>query len=453
MRGNSNNKQTVLGLIDQLRQKMETFLREFTNLEDKKSSQGDAKRNQTKHFFQKTEKKQTTSSLNFEEININAVLSEEANQPKTSIKCHQVNQSQFEHENASSAVKKSIIVRSYFLSKFTLKIERLERKTKTKKNSKVYFGGNWTHLAMKSRESYMIGTKTKVLEVVEDNKVIFSEAISSFASLTDMIYIEPMNYYLMDHNTKLYRKNIDDKPPYLFMEIVTGFREGACFQYSRQHDRLIVNKDYKNISVVNLEEKKVEIEVEKEVGDFIEDFRLFGNNEDRVVAITGDAYLLLYKLDYEEKIGVICTQVQIALIKERNEWGLSVAVCQKSRYICVEIADWRKNTCSRVIVFKITKDTLVQCAVVDQYNQKIGKKYAFECLGYAGKFIQWVGLSKNRKGFAQVYEFDTSTEEAREAEEKRISHLEYMPPKFTRLGSRLYYTGHGGKIMNLRIRD
>ena len=314
-----------------------------------------------------------------------------------------------------------------------------------------FVGEDWTYLALKDESSFMIGTHHEGFKVVEKDNVLYSGKLPvGNVWLGDIIYVKPLNCYFIDHNDKLYRKDVDHHPPYLYMDVKCGYRVGASFIYSAINDRLIINKDWQNISAISLGTKTTEIEVEKNVGDFIRDFRLFGEEEDRVVSATEDGHIILYRLDYAEKSGEVVAHSKIELIKDREEQPRSLSVCDQNQYVFVEI---RKNgdpyICSRMMVFKITEDYLIKKATIDQSNENIGYKIALECYGYVGAHILWIGLSGNENGVAQVYDYDTESGLFRELEEKRVGHQEEDPTKIHRLGDKFYYTGEEGKIMRL----
>ena len=115
-------------------------------------------------------------------------------------------------------------------------------------------GKYWTFLAQKNLNSYMIVTSKKGIKVFENSNQIYSDkCFEKDSRLRDAIYIKHLNCYLMSLDKTLYRKDIDEKPPYVFMNIVCGYRFGACFLYSDVHERLIIHKGHISLSVVNLD--------------------------------------------------------------------------------------------------------------------------------------------------------------------------------------------------------
>ena len=314
-------------------------------------------------------------------------------------------------------------------------------------------GGIWTQIALKNHKSFLIATSRKGLKIFENGTQKYSLKLpTDFNFLMDAIYIPPLNCYFLVSRSKLYRKDMDVKPPYLYMDLRTGGRVGAHLRFSRIHERLIVNKNMKNISVINPMTREVEIEVEGRIGDTIMDFRLLGEHENMVVSVTRGGHITLNSVDYEQKTFSVITHHQEQLMKERKECPLSIAVCNNDTYVFVEIGtvDYPSPKCSRMIILNLSQNKLIKTASIDQYSQKIGEKWALECFEYVGEYILWVGIS--RSGPVQILAYKTSSEELKELEDKRVSHQEDRPSKFYRMGRKLYYTGYNGKLMSLSMR-
>ena len=313
-------------------------------------------------------------------------------------------------------------------------------------------GGNSTHIAVKNEKSFMIGTHfLKGIRVIEEESEVYSGKLHvRDASLYDIIYIPPVNSYFLASETKLYRKDIDDKPPYLFIDMNCGYRVGACLRYSRLHERMIINKDSRNISVIDPETKEIEIELERIGKGKIMDFRLFGEDQDQVVSVTEDGHVILIGLDYEEKRARV-SQSEVKMIVEREDRPRSIAVCDENHFVLVEIGQWRKPyICSRTILFEVRDGILVNLASIDQHSQEIGCKWALECLGYFGVNVLWLGLSRN--GPVQVYAYNIETGKLKELEDKGVSHEEKYPLRLHRLNDKFYYTGYNGRFMSLSLR-
>ena len=322
-------------------------------------------------------------------------------------------------------------------------IDRLKLTVEIVKDCKEegVIGGHWTHLALKSQNSYLICTFLKGLKIIENGSQIFSRMLTqNYNIILDAVYIACLNCYLIASNSKLYRKDINNKPPYFFMSVQCGFKPGAYLRYSKVNQRLVINKDSTNICVVNPSTRKIEVELKKSVGSYIIDFRLFGDWENRVISVTKDGYVILYNLDCDQKRGQVDSHYKIKMIEERREWPGSLAVCKRNLYVFVEIG---AGYCSRNVILKLRQEGLVQIACIDQY--------ALESFGYIESHILWVGLSWSSNGPVQIFDYDTENGEFNELVDKRVSHQEYLPYKLHRLGDSLFYAGKKGKFMSLRL--
>ena len=284
--------------------------------------------------------------------------------------------------------------------------------------------GQVTEVALKSLNSHLIvinGTKPPFqteLRLRDDGVEVYSGTLTgNITYLCDIIYLPaPFNCYLLAGWHHLYRKDIDDKPPYFFMDIECSYRRGACFRYSDLNKRLIINKDGLNISLINPKTKKIEVFAKKDIGGRIKDFRLFGEKENRVVAVTEEGYVYLYSFGYENKMGLV-GHYQEELSEQRRESTRSIAVCQKNEYVFVEVSQSSNPfLCSRMIILKLSQsqDILAKIASIDQYSQQIGYKYELECLGYVGSHIVWIGLTGGSKRLIQVFDYDLETQQFRE---------------------------------------
>ena len=316
-------------------------------------------------------------------------------------------------------------------------------------------GGSDTLLAMKNSTSYLVATSSKGLRLVENGKLVYSRKLFGDKSpIRDVIYVPCANCYLLDFNSQLYRKDIDEEYPYLYIDFRCGYRQGAYFRYSKRHQRVIVNKDCKNISVINVEKNKLEIEIDNKIqGDYVNDFRLFGSEEDRVVSVTKNGYIVLYSLDYAKKRGFEVTKYPLDLLKERFEEPVSIAVCERNKFLLLEIAKVQKNNppqCSRMMLLEVNQGSFLYKASLDMNNQEIGCKLALEMFCCQGNHILWVGLSWN-EGFVQVYDYDIEAGQLRELKDKKVSHQEFDPLRLHLLEGKFYYIGKKGRFMELSI--
>ena len=68
-----------------------------------------------------------------------------------------------------------------------------------------FIGGDWTHLALKNHNSYLIGTDKRGFKIIEDDKKIYSANFDrETSSFLQVIYIPPpLNCYLMASETRI----------------------------------------------------------------------------------------------------------------------------------------------------------------------------------------------------------------------------------------------------------
>ena len=314
-------------------------------------------------------------------------------------------------------------------------------------------GGGWTLISVKNQNSFMTATKGKGLKIFEHGIEVYSQRLAfQQEPLLDMIYVESLNSYFMDHNDQIYRKDIDDQPPYPSFEVKCGVRYGGSLRYSKLQKSLIVNQNATDISVIELENNVLEFEVKKSLGANITDFRIFGKKEDRVIAVTTDGYVLLYNLDYKKKTGSVISHIKLDLIEDRKEEPQTISVCGNGQYALLEIGNSEiSSISSRMMVFRLIADKLRKTAAMDQHNQEIGEKAALECLGEFGRHILWISASRNENGILQVFDYDTKTKVIQELDEKRLRHKELDPARFNILGDKFCFIGDYGKLMCLSI--
>ena len=311
-----------------------------------------------------------------------------------------------------------------------------------------------TLVSLKSENEFAVATDNKGLLLISQDTPLYSAVFPEEAEdLLDLVYIRPLDSYLIGFEDKLFIKYIDDNPPELYMEQNCRGRPGACFRYSESRGRLLVNNG-KGISVVNLNDREEDDEFMNSAGGEIQDFRVVGKEGNRVVAVTEDNYLVLFDIaDYdsnEDQVGGMVDHHKIETIKGRDEQGLSIAICDKNEHILVEVEGFNKgHVCSRMFVFKLVGDLLEKTAVLDLLSLKVGHKYALDFFQCLENHILWVGLTNNHNGYALVYDYNTESRELRELHGLRTFHEEIFPVELHRLNGDLYYIGCFGRLMRL----
>ena len=305
---------------------------------------------------------------------------------------------------------------------------------------------------MKNHKSYLVGTYNAGIKVIENGTLIYSaELEKSIRALNDAIYIPPpLNCYLLSSNG-LQRKDIDDKPPYFFMDFKHHTVKQIRLRYSLAQQRLVGMEDSTkfSFSVINLTTKEVEFKVEKTVGGYIEDFKLFGDRDRRLVALARQRYIILFNLDFAQKEGSEITHYQIEKEEWRNEEVNSIAVCEKSDYVFVELGKgWMS---SRILILKLNQNSLEQRGFIDHFSEKNYIVRLIDCFRYVGRHILWFGLPDSGASVV-IYDFDMDTGEIQELKEKKTKLEVNSVIRFCPLENYFYYICMTGKLMRFKIR-
>ena len=175
-----------------------------------------------------------------------------------------------------------------------------------------HIGGNHSLVAVKDHTSYLMVTNMRGLYLSKSRIKIYSQKFEKF--IKDLIYIEDYDAYFLCVGNKIYRKDNDRKPPYLFMNFSCGYRVAACFRYSKVNRRLIANLDGKFITVINLDTKEVEIMIDDPDPENLYDFQILGEKEDQVLSATVENNIILYRLDYINKKGNLAHKVKLPVV-------------------------------------------------------------------------------------------------------------------------------------------
>ena len=345
------------------------------------------------------------------------------------------------------------------LASLELKIEEVQNHFE-----KDLIGDGWTLLALKNPSSYLLHSIGKGLKVIENGKEFYSGKLdpTKYKYVRDTLYCKPLNcYFFYTDLHQIFRKDIDDKPPYLYIsEIQADGREGAHLEYSRVNQRVIVNSEFWDeegqkavLGVLNLETKQVEFKTGPSPGSVDAAFKLLGEKEDRVIAVTKTS-VLHFQLDFERRLAETLGSVEIDFLKERGESMLSVSPCQKGKYCFFDILSNKDGTygSSRVIVYKIDGSSIVQEATLDQIGEPY-QRFAIEPIGYFGRFVAWVACSNvdNDSTLVQAFIFDTETKELKELVEKRVQLAVGWVLKVDKFENALYFAEFHGKVFRLSL--
>ena len=114
-----------------------------------------------------------------------------------------------------------------------------------------------TWLSFKHKTTYMVAINKFGFKVIKNVKVIFSKKFLKGEELSGLIFAEHLDTFLFIQPPKIYRKDIDEKPPYLLMDLSSFDPPFFLSGYSPLNKRLITLTRRSEIGVVNIQEKRV----------------------------------------------------------------------------------------------------------------------------------------------------------------------------------------------------
>ena len=319
-------------------------------------------------------------------------------------------------------------------SRISLKLEQLQDHS-----DDDLIGTMATLVAFKNATSYLIGTYGKGIKIIENHNQIYAGRLPvDEGMLDDIVYADHADCYFLHHEDKIYRKDIDEKPAFVFMSIYDDHRGGISLQYSKINRRLLAVLSWRDISVIDIERKQAEIELKRNLGKHTMDFRVFGKQDDLVISVSKDGLVFLYVLSYDLRKVSTRSHLDLELLGDRKEQGFSVAVNDSGEYALVQTHSMKTFGTSRMFIVKIEGRVLTKAATLDQFSLKIRHMYALDCFGASvGKHLLWVGLSDYWNGQARLYDFDTQTGVLRELEDKRVDYGAMFCSRRRCLGSRI----------------
>ena len=339
---------------------------------------------------------------------------------------------------------------SHISGKLKLESLTLEVHQVSNESDKQYISEEYSILALKNESTYLIATDLKGMKVIKDNILVFLDALPTQDFIGGLVYVDYLDCFLLLSGEILYRKEINNKAPSVYIDLKLSAEVILGLRYSRMNKKLITFIDYKNLAVINIDEKRLDLVFEKEIGESVRGYKIFGEQEKKVIAITEDGYVVLYVFNYEMRKLAAIGHHKIKLIKEIEESGLSLAVSDDNDYVLVEIIQNDNRFCSRMMVFQIDGLLLIQKAVFDAFSAKTQEKCCLQSVGCFGSHVFWVGLESFER--AQIYVYDIKSGHFKELEEKRVEHREEFPTDIHRIENHLYYTGGHGRIMRLTVK-
>ena len=335
------------------------------------------------------------------------------------------------------------------LQDLSLKVETLENGNTSSFNQERSF------LAVKNEQNYLIAVNKTSIKVVKNGKKVYYKKLVGRGLIRSVVYCEKQDCYFLNMDGALYKKTTNSAQFYLALRIELDSSCGTGkLAYSAYNNIIIAVAQKKHLAVINAKSPKVEILIKARPSsgaNFIYDYQVVGTAENRVVAVSRNGYLLLYEFDVKKKSGsILHIEGPITVQGQRGsgqESGLAIAVCSKSKYVCVELE--RSQKTSRNLIYEIEDQKLVFKANLDCSKENLNGKWVLGFSNYLQNHALFVGMGFGRTDPILVLDFNENNGELRELTRKRIVHKEFMPTSLQKIGSVFYYSGSCGSVMRL----
>ena len=316
-------------------------------------------------------------------------------------------------------------------------------------------GEDWTLIALKNPTSYLIATEETGLKVIENSKEVYAgplpkdnTRLSFFDILSNLIYVQEGDYYLIHYMARLWRKNIDQSPLFIFMDNIPKFGDSSLVIYSRVHSRLVIGTT-ENVMVINPQNKHIEILIRfHNIGDKKVGLNLFGEQKTQLIMLTELGFVALFTFNFFMRKILRSNHSKIDHFYDSQEEKVAdFALCDRGKYILVQLGDKGRKLCSKKIVFEVTRTGLTAKASLREDRLQLDLNINLEFLGYFGDdgYVLWLGFPQDKR-FVMVFGYEIERNQLRELVEKRVDHCEYDATRPSRQGNEFYFTGIGRRF-------
>ena len=340
---------------------------------------------------------------------------------------------------------------------------------------------------MKDLKSYMMGTLQGRIKLIENGEELFVwpaieakgppklvtffhpgldlgnffvQKINYFdeTTLDDLHYSRHLDCYLLCLEFKIYRKNLDGKPAFLFVDLKIEGMIGSSFILAKTYPRFILSRKRRDISLINLETRKMEISFPKDHGGQVVTHHLLDEQERHLLILTHDAHVVLYDLfpgDEENNKNHLLSSKKIAFSEERKEEASNLSVGPEGEYLFVLLGTLLPMVMmtSRILILKIEGGRKLSDPLreVDFLHLGLGPCNSTACFGLVRNHLLFVGICYKEVKYAVLYDFDVESRKLKEVPEKRVLHQASHPLTTQKVGDDLYYPGADGKVFKMAL--
>ena len=296
---------------------------------------------------------------------------------------------------------------------------------------------------------------------------MYAKAISQLDWISDSIFIPDLNSFLICVNNKIYKKDLDGRPPYLYIQAGKfGNMHGKSFIYSKKSKKLVVIKDFKHFVILNPVKRKIELRLEgiskgsrAQIDNNIADFALFGRREQRLVSITDSGVLSFY--NFGKASGRVVDRYRVGGVKDLIAAQKSIAVCSQNRYIFVMLVLVENQFLLQGYEI-MSKKSSSSSRNSRALNLELQHRLYYCCQDFGCLADATFAFCRYYRGFATVILFGRSygllmvvgrdpDGGLKVIEAKKIPNYSKYPLKIEKLGNHFYYTGDEANLVRFQI--
>ena len=329
-----------------------------------------------------------------------------------------------------------------------------------------YIGGEGSLpsiVAFKNNKSFLVGTPWKGIQVYEDGALFYEGEVSEGENcIQNAVYAPKHCTYLVLNSNRVYRKDVDDKPAYLWVkDLQLGVSAGKLpMLYSEEFgDSLVVQKTGSGkIGVVDLSKGKEAFEIKMEHQDVLmahgivtgfEEVQKPGGKERELLTVTRNGWLYIHRFkgafkSQDQQVDMAYTawipldstnfkkasQPNSSPIGDRGEYdtaregqnmevGLTKFldplsdiggeevnnICFYGRdNLCLELSDSKSELCSRLVVLRLVRNNrtktlgFVTKAVLDVLQSGLSASGELVCSGRSHGRLLYHGFHHDLEG-------------------------------------------------------
>ena len=330
---------------------------------------------------------------------------------------------------------------------------RLQTELFSDHSTSPYVGGHFSRLAMIDNQNYLIGTQNKGFKLYQNAKLISEGKFNSKANyLMGMVYASRVNAYFLLLNKKIYRWSVDGLHKELWADEGFGRNENTPMLYSEKSNRIFALKGTNNIiAVIDPSKKGVEFEMKLDFADYIVRYRTFGENDENVVILTYNRYLVLFKYDINTKCGEIVAKESYPSF--RNDYGWSFDLDSKNQNILVTNSYGNGKGgwfLSRILAFELRGQKFVFKSSLDVFDGS-GYVSAFRFVRYYKHEAVFIGNDVHSTGSTQIFTYNLLTGNIVKDNRKNQRNFAVYSFDFRFYQGWYYFIGWEGKLMKTRV--